>query len=212
MTRSFEVFFDLRLNKRLTKHSWGWWFETPWRLLWRDCNVRPGFEPGISGTHSLADWMPTHKPTELSRIKLTTWTQQHVPMMSEYSFHLMPLPELCNFHCPESKIIVSTRRKYVKPCVRSPCLWRYFKEIYTRSWGLSNYIEHSAWIRSLGVGVPLRSRLWHFPKNTHSCVENECCCPRTVNISSVNLLKKYLYRQSQYSTSWDSKYLALIAQ
>ena len=25
--RSFDVFLDLRLNKRLSKQSWGWWFE-----------------------------------------------------------------------------------------------------------------------------------------------------------------------------------------
>ena len=24
VTRSFDVFFDLRLNKRLSKQSWGW--------------------------------------------------------------------------------------------------------------------------------------------------------------------------------------------
>ena len=29
---------DLRLNKRLSKHPWGWWFETPSRPLWRQCN------------------------------------------------------------------------------------------------------------------------------------------------------------------------------
>ena len=29
VTRSFDVFFDLRLNKRLSKQSWDWWFETP---------------------------------------------------------------------------------------------------------------------------------------------------------------------------------------
>ena len=29
VTRSFDVFFDLRVNKRLSKQSWGWWFETP---------------------------------------------------------------------------------------------------------------------------------------------------------------------------------------
>ena len=29
VTRSFDVFFDLCLNKRLRKQSWGWWFETP---------------------------------------------------------------------------------------------------------------------------------------------------------------------------------------
>ena len=39
VTRSFDVFFDLRLNKRLSKQSWGWWFESPSRSLWRHCNV-----------------------------------------------------------------------------------------------------------------------------------------------------------------------------
>ena len=39
VTRSFGVFFDLRLNKRLSKESWGWWFETPSYSLWRHCNV-----------------------------------------------------------------------------------------------------------------------------------------------------------------------------
>ena len=39
MTRSFDVFFDLRLNKRLSKQCWGWWFETPSRALWRQSNV-----------------------------------------------------------------------------------------------------------------------------------------------------------------------------
>ena len=38
VTRSFNVFFDLRLNKRLSKQSWGWWFETLSRPLWRHCN------------------------------------------------------------------------------------------------------------------------------------------------------------------------------
>ena len=35
VTRSFDVFFDLCLNKRENKQAWGWWFETPWRPLWR---------------------------------------------------------------------------------------------------------------------------------------------------------------------------------
>ena len=39
VTRSFDVFFDLRLNKRLSKQSWGWWFETLSRPLWRHWNV-----------------------------------------------------------------------------------------------------------------------------------------------------------------------------
>ena len=35
--QSFDVFFDLRLNKRWSKRSWGWWSETPSRPLWRHC-------------------------------------------------------------------------------------------------------------------------------------------------------------------------------
>ena len=38
VTRSFDVFFDLSLNKRLSKQPWGWWFETPSWSLWRQCN------------------------------------------------------------------------------------------------------------------------------------------------------------------------------
>ena len=40
VTRSFCVFFDLRLNKRLNKQSWGWWFETLSRPFWRHRNGR----------------------------------------------------------------------------------------------------------------------------------------------------------------------------
>ena len=38
VARSFDVFFDLCLNKRLSKQSQGWWFETLSRALWRHCN------------------------------------------------------------------------------------------------------------------------------------------------------------------------------
>ena len=38
VTRSFGVFFDLRLNKRLSKQSRRLWFETPSRSLLHHCN------------------------------------------------------------------------------------------------------------------------------------------------------------------------------
>ena len=38
VTLCFDVFFDLRLNKRLSKHSWGWWFETLSCPIWRHSN------------------------------------------------------------------------------------------------------------------------------------------------------------------------------
>ena len=39
VTRNFDVFFDLRLNKRLSKQSRGWWFEMPSRPSWYYCNA-----------------------------------------------------------------------------------------------------------------------------------------------------------------------------
>ena len=38
VTRTFDVFFGVRLIKRLSNQSRGRWFETPWRSLWRRNN------------------------------------------------------------------------------------------------------------------------------------------------------------------------------
>ena len=38
VTRSFDVFFDLSLNKCLSKQSRRRWYETPSRSLWHHCN------------------------------------------------------------------------------------------------------------------------------------------------------------------------------
>ena len=37
--QKFDVFFDLHMKKRLSKQSWGWWFETQLRSLWCHCNA-----------------------------------------------------------------------------------------------------------------------------------------------------------------------------
>ena len=47
VTRSLAVFFDLRLNKWLSKQSRRRWFETPSLWLWRHCNVVPNSDPVI---------------------------------------------------------------------------------------------------------------------------------------------------------------------
>ena len=38
VTWSFDVFFDLGLNKQLSKQCWGWWFEMLLCPLWRHTN------------------------------------------------------------------------------------------------------------------------------------------------------------------------------
>ena len=52
VTQSFNVFFDLRLNKPLSKQWWGWWFETLWRPLWRHCNVNHYIIIDITSYHN----------------------------------------------------------------------------------------------------------------------------------------------------------------
>ena len=50
VTRNFDVFFYLRLNKRLSKQPWGCWFETPSWSLWRQCNATGCRSSDMSGT------------------------------------------------------------------------------------------------------------------------------------------------------------------
>ena len=51
-------FFDLRLNRRLSKQSWGWWFKTQPRPLWRHSN---GF--------SLSWWLWKHVRLRVSAVQ-----------------------------------------------------------------------------------------------------------------------------------------------
>ena len=79
VARSFDVFFDLRLNKRLSKQSWGWWFETPSCLLWRHRNEQLPLvcfmprqfrfavgQDEISGYSNLFSMMELLNPDEIS--------------------------------------------------------------------------------------------------------------------------------------------------
>ena len=42
--RGLMFFYDLGLNERLSKQSWGWWIETPSHPLWRHSNARRHFQ------------------------------------------------------------------------------------------------------------------------------------------------------------------------
>ena len=48
VTQSFDVFFDLRLNKQLSNQPWGWWFEMPSCPLWRHCNGSQKFIQNVT--------------------------------------------------------------------------------------------------------------------------------------------------------------------
>ena len=68
-TRSLDVFFDLRLNKRLSKQSRGWWFETLSHPLWRHRNE------GKIGHNDILRLFPHSRPNsfEITR-KSRLWT------------------------------------------------------------------------------------------------------------------------------------------
>ena len=72
VTRSFDVSFDLHLNKHLSKQSRGWWSETLSRTLWRHYNARPLF----------IGWY-TALPQEISQERGINW---HLPDYSNIRF------------------------------------------------------------------------------------------------------------------------------
>ena len=55
VTGNFGIFFDLRLNKRLSKQSWGWWFETPCHPLW--CHYNGNHSSAFSWYWGRADFV-----------------------------------------------------------------------------------------------------------------------------------------------------------
>ena len=64
VTRSFDVFFDLHLNKRLNKQSRRRWFQKPSRPSWCHCNgdivIAGGTSVGYSGILTQTVWRPTY--------------------------------------------------------------------------------------------------------------------------------------------------------
>ena len=75
VTWSFDIFFDLRLNKRLSKQSWGWWLETPSRPLRRhrnDCATVTCMKHGWFSTNNTSltngDYFQHHRQSETQQI------------------------------------------------------------------------------------------------------------------------------------------------
>ena len=88
VTRSFDLYFDLRRNKRLSKQSWGWWFETLSWSFWRHHNDRASNKEIVSMSWRLQDWIALDVSTReeirctpgtlfyqrrLSKVKLRIW-------------------------------------------------------------------------------------------------------------------------------------------
>ena len=87
-TWSFDASFNLRPNKRLSKQSRCWWFETPSRPLWRNCNVMKtsGYSPTKQTT--MKQWVVCrllHSPTLLA-VELSVGYETLPPTGSHLTF------------------------------------------------------------------------------------------------------------------------------
>ena len=96
VTRGFDVFFDLRLNKWLRKQSWGWWFETPSHPLWRHCNawLYLSFTQDIRRSLLSSMWSQ-HRTIPLHWPSLRYWAEAQggstSPGWTPYNRHYTPL-------------------------------------------------------------------------------------------------------------------------
>ena len=80
VTRSFDVLFDLRLNKRLSKQPWGWLFETPSWSLWRQRNVY---------------WSGYGQLYGSSFVKITVWRVLMTSLLSQNNYYQTDRIESC---------------------------------------------------------------------------------------------------------------------
>ena len=98
VTRSFDVFVDLLLNKRLSKQWSGWWCKPPSRPLWRHCNECHSVMvlPCSTGLHLCRErWQNNFKAYVIIMRHLARQCGQcrrHFPwMLSFYSNHCISL-------------------------------------------------------------------------------------------------------------------------
>ena len=97
VTRSFDVFFDLRLNKRFSKQSKRRWFETSQCSLWRQCN-----SCAILIAHQLL-WQNMEAPVSIF---------QESPLAGEPP-QRQPFQTLCKISLPVYVIVTNER---LQPC------------------------------------------------------------------------------------------------
>ena len=105
---TFDVFFDLSLNKQFSKQSWDWRFETPLCSLWRHCNDMP---TGIS-PH---DGCRCHVPNSLAPWSISSvYSVDRVIHFIWEIFLLMQstIVFACDIFCTYATLIYHQRRRW----------------------------------------------------------------------------------------------------
>ena len=92
VTRSFDVFFDLCLNKGLSKQSWGWWFDTPTCPLWRHCN------DDYSRSHAILRFMVWHSLIPILQDLTHNWGLDNTNDFLQFIFFCKIVVSWFKFH------------------------------------------------------------------------------------------------------------------
>ena len=103
LTRSFDDFFDLRLNKRLSKQPWGWWFATPSWSLWRQCNEGNQSPNVVWGWQQNVELCCTAVPLILSHILYPSTSDSSLPLNKN----------LFLWFCPTAYCVYSVKAKFI---------------------------------------------------------------------------------------------------
>ena len=127
VTRSFDVFFNLRLNKRLSKQSRRRWFETPWHSLWRH-SIGPS--PVSTMYWCALWWLPCIFQMPLIDVNSPPCHKETIYVMFSHSWQVMNPPwnswnVLCTHFKFPHKLYWATEIT-LKALLRWWQIWNYF--------------------------------------------------------------------------------------
>ena len=129
-------FLDLRLNKRLSKQSWGWWFETPSRPLWRHCNANE-----IVRTYRWERSSVDGDQTLIQRESIGSMSNHCRSEGPCWAIHLLCSNMLCNKFSIK-RVFISTLTKNLFLAMTSMILLGYDR---VSLFSVSNYIQYPRW-------------------------------------------------------------------
>ena len=86
--------FYLCLNKRLSKQSWGWWFETLSRSLWRHCNKNKTPQNRLH-----ISWDISYRGHPISGNDKSKKSNPHIFVRDEYHYFLISMPHRYMIYC-----------------------------------------------------------------------------------------------------------------
>ena len=114
VTRSFDVYFDLRPNKRLSKQSWGWWFETLSAPFWRHRNesVNNVKSTSMSLLHMFREYCRIRRASVNLPFHLIVWNPWHVNFGNGNT-------EPCHLCIPKHKFFIFEKGNKCESSIRS---------------------------------------------------------------------------------------------